>query len=85
MQEMFSNIFDVYLKPVVVVMVVMVVKKELMEVLYDVFPMIDDDWRIYEILINVWIKFHRLNYVGLYHFEIEYVELVEELHDEFRY
>jgi hypothetical protein len=43
MQEMFSNIFDVYLKPVVVVMVVMVVKKELMEVLYDVFPMIDDD------------------------------------------
>jgi hypothetical protein len=41
MQEMFSNIFDVYLKPVVVV--VMVVKKELMEVLYDVFPMIDDD------------------------------------------
>lgn len=50
MQEIFSNIFDVYLKPV---------EDDLMELLYDVFHydlelMIDDDdLMIYEIQINV--------------------------------
>jgi hypothetical protein len=53
---------------------------------YDFVLMNDDiDLLIDEMLINVLILYHQLNYFEQYHYLKLFVEIVEELHDEFPY